>query len=193
MMLTSTLQVLSMTLKGVTGKGFSRAIRNWRNLEEISFFTPKDEHYTHVMQEIGINCRKLDTLSIVCYPSWYPNLFHLNEYNSQVIASNVRNLGKLAFSNCYVHKFGLLTILSKCRRLKVLELTRCWRALEEANVTKRTRALDKKPISYKSGHLSVTLKKSEGSRGEWLVDTLAGVHNIMYVIEHLWTEAGDAV
>ncbi|KAF8410673.1 hypothetical protein HHK36_003205 [Tetracentron sinense] len=53
----------------ITGKGFSRAICNWIEMEQISMGPFYFVHYDRIIQEMGRNCRKLDTLCI--YGSMY--------------------------------------------------------------------------------------------------------------------------
>ncbi|PIA55893.1 hypothetical protein AQUCO_00700308v1, partial [Aquilegia coerulea] len=188
---TPKLQKVSLDMHGITGKGFSRSIRNWRQLEVIFMVSLSGCHCTHILQEIGINCGKLKMFNILSCTDPSRTRFCLNEYNCQVIADNLCSLTTSGISNCYINKLGLLIIMSKCKQLVRLCLIRCIRALEDVKLTRGRGALDARPLKVIPEPLSVFLQKCEGSDSEWRINTLPGKHNIRSVISHLWMEPGD--
>ncbi|KAK6917308.1 LOW QUALITY PROTEIN: Cytochrome P450 [Dillenia turbinata] len=68
----------------ITGKGFSRAIRNWKKLEEILIGPIEISYIDHIFQEMGINCKRLEILCL--------SQTRLDEYTAVVIAKNLREL-----------------------------------------------------------------------------------------------------
>lgn len=189
---TPKIQGIYLNLDSITGKGFSRAIRNWKDFEVLYMGPPSDHHYTHIIQEIGINCGNLKHFGMFSVPGLNCSWFRLDEYNSKVMVENLRNLRTIVLEKCYLNKFGLQTLMSKCLHLMVLDLKRCRRALEEARVTRHRRAVDAQPLRYIQKPLAVRLKKIEDGSGEWLICGRPGTHDIFSVITQLWGGIGNA-
>lgn len=103
----------------LTGKGFSRAIRNWHGIEEMLLGPLDQVHLEHIIKEIGINCKNLEVL--------YLDHFWLNGFSAPVIAENLRRLTVVNFHEVFYSDSGLQVLLSKCAKLWKLELINCAR------------------------------------------------------------------
>ncbi|KAE7995453.1 hypothetical protein FH972_000242 [Carpinus fangiana] len=153
------LQRLSLyCAKRITDRGFSRAIRNWKAIEEMSLGSLDPRYYDHIIREIGIHCKKLQ---VFCLCS-----LELNEYFAVLIAENLRYLKELGLQNVSISRASLHAILSKCSKLVTVSITDCGIA-EPKNVEIR---------STKAGY-----------KIKWLIGTeTEEVHSLNSMLDALW-------
>ncbi|PIA27372.1 hypothetical protein AQUCO_07800006v1 [Aquilegia coerulea] len=182
---TPNLQFISLNMSRITGKGFSRVILNWRELREMTMEPPSDSEYTHVIQEIGVNCRKLRSLSIVSET----DQFFFDEHKCHVIAINLPNLEKITLANGYIYKIGLQTILINCKQLRSLMVGPCMRALDDVKITRSRRALAVNPPRFIPKPIALWLRPADsfgfikGKRSRRQLATK--------VIDFIWATTGD--
>jgi len=143
----------------ITGKGFSRAIRNWKAVEEMSLGPLNGRYYAHIIREIGIQCKKLQVLNLCS--------FDINVYVAALIAENLRDLKELRLQDLSISRAGLHAILSKCRKLVKVSITYC-AGLEPKNVEIRS--------------------TEAGCKIKWLIGTETKAHSLNSMLDSLVTE-----
>ncbi|KAH7834290.1 hypothetical protein Vadar_014587 [Vaccinium darrowii] len=108
--------------RGITHKGFSRAIRYWNEIEKMSigpFIGPFTQNYDtyRIIEAAGICCKKLEVLILSgCF---------LNLQLSPEIAQNLKRVKLLRLERVHVGKVALKNILSKCKKLQKVEIWHC--------------------------------------------------------------------
>ena len=104
---------------------FSEALKHWKFMEEIFFGTILNNHMSHIIQELSINCknlRKLD-IDIKLLGRIYNkgnNLAKLDKHNAMLIAKHLTNLKELSILSCQVYKRGMRVILKECKQVMKL-------------------------------------------------------------------------
>ncbi|KAK6269657.1 hypothetical protein POUND7_006762, partial [Theobroma cacao] len=112
----------------ITVDRVSRIIqKNWGELEELSLGPLAHDCSDRFFQRIS-NCKNLTKLHIFASPlsSTASRLhFILDENNASIIAEHLLQLRLLNIDGTKLHKFGVETLLSKCKNLAELNLRLC--------------------------------------------------------------------
>lgn len=111
--------------KNITGKGISRALRCWKYIEMMSYGPfddqiPTDRHLPRTIEEIGVNCKNLQYLTL--------SGFHFDWQSSDFMVRYLRylkSLKRLSLHNVHISKNGLQLFLSRCKELDVLDFYSC--------------------------------------------------------------------
>ncbi|CAK9161346.1 unnamed protein product [Ilex paraguariensis] len=110
----------SLFLEGaskITAKGFAEAIRSWKYLDVIHLGEFDDQHYTQIIEEIGINCKGLEELHI--------SKVTLSEDIAHVLAKSLQNVKKLRFEAAWLFLSALKTVQERCLQLEEMHISKC--------------------------------------------------------------------
>lgn len=108
--------------KHITGKGISRALRCWNHMEMMSYGPfdyqiPTDRHLPRTIEEIGVNCKNLQYLTL--------SGFHFHWQSADVMVRYLKSLKQLSLRAVHISKKGLQLFLSRCKELDGLVFYNC--------------------------------------------------------------------
>lgn len=117
--------------KNITGKGILRALRCWNHIELMSYGPfenqiPTDRHLPRTIEEIGVNCKNLQYLSLIG--------FHFHWQSADVMVRYLKFLKRLSLREVHISKNGLQLFLSRCKELDVLDFYNCKFLTSESTV-----------------------------------------------------------
>lgn len=119
---------LPSTTDMITAAGFSNAIQCWKEMR-VLWTGPIDTHpkpnYTHVIRELGINCKDLDFLSLSGSGLDPDVTLCLDEHASQQIIHRLPNLRTLLLRDCVLYQQGLENVMNQCAGLEFINIVSC--------------------------------------------------------------------
>lgn len=153
------LQSLSLCYaKKITGKGFSRAIRHWKALEDIRLGGLTTSNYDHIFKEIAINCKNLRTITL--YDLEWPPL-HIGIG----VADNLKNIKEIRLDSFLMSRCFLHVMMSKCSNLIEVDISNCVVVnFEDGEISQVRDVIN-----------SCLIKRTGRRRTEWSVDALMSV------------------
>ncbi|GMP72998.1 hypothetical protein CsSME_00030862 [Camellia sinensis var. sinensis] len=104
--------------RNIKHEGFSRAIRYWNGMEEMSIGPVIcNNDIFHIIEVIGINCKQIEALELLGLV--------LTQQLSPEIAKSLNGLKLLRLEMVPISKVSLKNFLSKCKKLQNVEIWHC--------------------------------------------------------------------
>ncbi|GLT27040.1 hypothetical protein SLA2020_020690 [Shorea laevis] len=167
----------------VTVPGLSRAIRKWKELEELSIGPLNNLNAPSFFRVLGKTCRNLTILTLSSYCTGSRVYFRLDEINSLSLSRCVPQLSMLSMDQMPMFRSGVCIILQKCKNLEKLNLSQCGRMFYDY------------PSIYGPGlgklygkEISVEIKRDKGYQSmRWFIDTLDESYTPKSGVKCLWS------
>ncbi|XP_028081850.1 uncharacterized protein LOC114283220 [Camellia sinensis] len=104
--------------RNIKHEGFSRAIRYWNGMEEMSIgLVICNNDIFRIIDAIGINCKQLEALELLGLV--------LTQQLSLEIAKSLKGLKLLRLEMVHISKVSPKNFLSKCKKLQKVEIWHC--------------------------------------------------------------------
>ncbi|GMP73024.1 hypothetical protein CsSME_00030887 [Camellia sinensis var. sinensis] len=104
--------------RNIKHEGFSRAIRYWNGMEEMSIGSVIcNNDIFRIIEVIGINCKHIEALELLGLV--------LTQQLSPEIAKSLKGLKLLRLEMVPISKVSLKNFLSKCKKLQKVEIWHC--------------------------------------------------------------------